>query len=103
MVDITLTYRVHDAPAALRHPATVQFQGEDIQADVPILEVKLVSDDAPERHGSQVLRFLGADIATATALFSPGSVVEITYRSADPKPEPELKPAPTQEALAKAE
>lgn len=78
-MSITLKYAVHDAPVRSTHPQTVQFQGEDIRADVPVMEVKLVPTDDPSAHGTQVLRFVGKEINVAEAVFYEGARVNITY------------------------
>jgi hypothetical protein len=75
---IALEYDVHQATFITR-PAIVSMMGAEVVADVPALEVELVSAERPTDHGSLTLRFIGPELDAVRTLFEGGGAVTLSF------------------------
>ena len=72
---VTMKYKVHGVTTS-QTPVQVPFEGAQVNALVDSLEVELTSDT---RHGSTILRFVGAEIGPAKEVFVGDGSIEVIF------------------------
>ncbi len=74
-----LNFRVHSV-VATDMTRKVTFEGEEMVATIPSLEVELTWDNVASReHGSQTLRFVGSDMDEARHIFVVDQDIQVEY------------------------
>lgn len=83
---MNIDFKVHNV-SLTKKTADVELNGAKIQADVPVLEVELVTMEP--LHGSLTLRFTGAQIEPARSVFAPDKIV--SWDLSNPRLQSDLK------------
>jgi hypothetical protein len=71
-------FKVHGV-SRIQATRTVKMDGQDVQAQVPCLEVELMTEDAAS--GSLTLRFFGDKIEAATEMFQPDAELNAEWNA----------------------